>query len=50
MWDAMYNLLVAEDSISPEKYVVEGYPTIKDFPPAHANSPKVATSVEKEEL
>ncbi len=28
MYDAMYNMAVAEDNIWPEKYKVEGTPTL----------------------
>ena len=50
MWDALYNLLVAEDSIQPEKYVVNGYPSLRNFPATHVNKPSVLTALEKSEL
>ena len=50
MWDAMYNLVAAEDSIRPEKYVVDGKPAIRDFPATHVNQPTVVTAAEKDEL
>lgn len=37
MFDALYNLVTAEDSIWPEKYEVEGYPPIAQFPAVHPN-------------
>lgn len=37
MYSALYNLAVAEDNVWPEKYRVEGYPQIRDFPPQHPN-------------
>ena len=39
MYDALYNLALAEDSIRPEKYQVEGYPAITAFPAVHPNRP-----------
>ena len=39
MYDSLYNLVVAEDSISPEKYHIEAYPAIIDFPAIHPNRP-----------
>ena len=39
MWDAIYNLSLAEDSIHPEKYVVSDMPAIRDFPARHPNKP-----------
>ena len=37
MYDALHALALAEDSIWPEKYRVEGYPTIRSFPSQHPN-------------
>lgn len=37
MYEALYALALAEDSIWPEKYRVEGYPNIFDFPSQHPN-------------
>lgn len=36
-YDYMYNLCVADDSIEPGKYLVEGYPTLHDSPLKHPN-------------
>jgi len=33
----MFNVAMAEDTIQPEKYQVEGYPTLREFPPEHPN-------------
>ena len=41
MYDALYELAVAEDNIWPEKYRVEGYPPIRDFPAQHPNKKKL---------
>lgn len=41
MYDALYKLSVAEDNISPEKYRVEGYPQIRDFPAQHPNKRQI---------
>ena len=37
MYDALQKLALAEDSIRPEKYQIEGYPPIHAFPPEHPN-------------
>ncbi len=48
MYDAMYNMALAEDNIWPEKYKVEGSPTLHQFPREHPNRrPK---PVERDEL
>ena len=43
MYDALNNLVTAEDSICPEKYEVEGYPPITQFPAVHPNRPNKET-------
>ena len=37
VYDSMHNLCVTEDSIRPQKYVVEGYPPMNGFPAHHPN-------------
>lgn len=37
----MYNLSMADDSISPEKFVVDGYPAVSAFPKTHPNKQNV---------
>lgn len=37
MYDSLYNLCLAEDSIRPEKYIVEDYPPMNAFPAQHPN-------------
>ena len=37
MFDALYNLAVADDTISPDKFKVEGRPPLHNFPPHHPN-------------
>lgn len=37
VYDYMYNLSMAEESIYPEKYSVEGYPAVREFPKLHPN-------------
>ena len=49
MYDALYAIALAEDSIWPEKYRVEGYPTILEFPSQHPNRVQ-QTDVVKDEL
>ena len=52
-YDEMYNLAMTEDSIKPEKYIVEGYPPIHKFPPRHPNqqqSPRKHGEMDKIEL
>ena len=44
MWDAIYNLSIADESIYPEKYVVEGLPPIRDFPASHPNKRPAAAA------
>lgn len=34
----MYNLCVADDSINPGKYLVDGYPALHQFPTKHPGS------------
>ena len=33
----MYNLAVAEDTVTPQKFKVRDYPAIRDFPAKHPN-------------
>ena len=37
VYDTLYNLCLAEDSIRPEKYVVNDYPPMNAFPAQHPN-------------
>ena len=37
MFDALHALALAENSINPEKYIVESYPAIRSFPVHHPN-------------
>ena len=37
MFNALHALALAENSIRPEKYIVEGYPPIRSFPIHHPN-------------
>ena len=37
MYDTLHALAAEEDSIWPEKYIVEDYPPVKDFPRTHPN-------------
>ena len=48
MYTAMLNMALAEESIQPEKYKVEDYPTLHEFPPEHPN--KLTKEMEKDEL
>lgn len=47
MYDVLHNLALAEDSIRPEKYQVEGLPAMSAFPAVHPNRP---TTQLKDEL
>ena len=49
MYSALYELSVAEDSIWPEKYIVNDYPQIRDFPAQHPNK-KQLDEQRKDEL
>ena len=49
MYSALYELSVAEDSIWPEKYIIEGYPPVRDFPAQHPNK-KQLDEQRKDEL
>ena len=37
VYDSLYNLCQDEDSIRPEKYIVEGHPPMNAFPAHHPN-------------
>ena len=37
VYDSLYNLCLEEDSICPEKYIVEGHPPMNAFPTNHPN-------------
>ena len=37
VYDSLYNLCLAEDSIRPEKYIVNDYPPMNAFPAQHPN-------------
>lgn len=37
VYDSLYNLCLAEDSIRPEKYIVNDYPPMNAFPVQHPN-------------
>ena len=37
VYDSLYNLCLAEDSIHPEKYIVSDYPPMNAFPAQHPN-------------
>ena len=37
MYDSLYNICIAEDSIRPEKYAVDGHPPMNGFPANHPN-------------
>lgn len=37
VYDSLYNLCLAEDSIYPEKYIVNDYPPMNAFPAQHPN-------------
>ena len=37
VYDSLYNLCLTENSIYPEKYIVEGYPPMNAFPAEHPN-------------
>ena len=37
MYDSLHNLCLADDSISPEKYIVQGNPPMNAFPAEHPN-------------
>ena len=37
MYDSLYNLCLAEESIHPEKYIVKDYPPMNAFPAQHPN-------------
>lgn len=37
VYDSLYNICIAEDSICPEKYAVDGYPPMNGFPANHPN-------------
>lgn len=49
VYDSLYNICLAEDSIRPEKYAVEGLPPIHAFPARHPNRATVHIT-QKEEL
>ena len=40
MYDALYSLEMADESIYPEKFQVEGFPAIRDFPYYKLNRPR----------
>ena len=48
MYHALHRLSLAEDSIWPEKYVVDNTPPMHAFPPDHPHKDEFA--IEKEEL
>lgn len=48
VYTAMLNMAEAEDTIQPEKYKVEDYPTLHEFPPEHPN--KLTREMKKDEL
>ena len=48
VYTAMLNMAEAEDTIQPEKYKVEDYPTLRNFPKEHPN--KALERIEKDEL
>ena len=51
MYAALYELSVADDNIWPEKYLVEDYPRIRDFPAQHPNKrPSLQDEKKKDEL
>ena len=37
MYDSLYNICNAENSIRPEKYAIDGYPPMNGFPAYHPN-------------
>ena len=37
VYDSLYNICIAEDSIRPEKYTVDGHPPMNGFPANHPN-------------
>lgn len=37
VYDSLYNICIAEDSIRPEKYAIDGYPPMNGFPAHHPN-------------
>ena len=37
VYDSLYNLCLADDSIYPEKYIVNDYPPMNAFPAQHPN-------------
>ena len=52
-YDSLYNLCLAENSIRPEKYLVERYPAMNAFPAEHPNRALYADEVDlnhKDEL
>lgn len=50
MMDALYNMAMAEDSICPEKYKVEGTPTLHEFPQEQAHPNRDPKLAERDEL
>ena len=50
MYDSLYNLIQAEDNIRPEKYIVNGYPQIHEFPDQHPNRILYEGQFSKDEL
>ena len=50
MYDALYALALAEDTIWPEKYRVEGNPPMNEFPSSHPNKRRQQNVVVKDEL
>ena len=53
VYDSLYNLCLAENSIRPEKYLVEGYPAMNTFPAEHPNRAQYVDDVDlnqKDEL
>lgn len=50
VYDSLYNLCVAEDSIYPEKYVVNDFPPMNAFPANHPNRILFETNGFKDEL
>ena len=37
MYATLYELSIADDNLWPEKFMVEDYPRIRDFPAQHPN-------------
>lgn len=48
MYTEMLNMALAEESIRPEKFKVEGHPMLREFPSEHPN--KATKQREKDEL